>query len=377
MRIEQFEMERTQSLHWHVVKYDLSESGVQPLSVPELFEMADADPASFLGTKLGYALSEGSHQTRDRIAAWYPGATADNVTVVNGGSEANFLTLWTLLEPGDRLAFMVPNYMEGWGLGRHFGEATDVFRLTLQGDRWALDLEEVDRAISPATKVVMVCNPDNPTGHVLTDAEMDAVVAAADRVGAWVVADEIYRGAELGADDASPTFWGRYDKVVITSGLSKAFAMPGLRVGWVVAPPDLIRDVWVRHDYTTLTPGMLSDELAGVAMEPTTRDRVLARTRQIIRGQYPPLEAWFRTHGDTFRWVPPVAGAIAFVQYDLPIPSGELIERIRTERSVLLVPASVFGLGEDAKGIRFGFGFDIEQTLDALELVDHTLAALG
>jgi aspartate/methionine/tyrosine aminotransferase len=377
VRIEQFEMERLQSLHWHLVKYDLSESGVQPLSILELAELADADPESFLATKLGYPLSEGSHETRDRIAAWYQGATTDHVTVVNGGSEANFLTLWTLLEPGDRLAFMVPNYMEGWGLGRHFGDATDVFRLRLQDERWALDLDDLERAVSPATKVVMVCNPDNPTGHVLTEPEMDAVIAAADRVGAWLVADEIYRGAELTTHEASPTFWGRYHKTVITSGLSKAFAMPGLRVGWIVAPPELIRDVWTRHDYTTLTPGMLSDVLAGVAMEPPTRDRILARTRRIVRGRYPPLDGWFRTHADTFRWVAPVAGAIAFVEYDLPVPSGELIERIRTEQSVLLVPSSMLGLGQDSRGIRFGFGFDIQHTLDALELVDLTLTDLG
>jgi aspartate/methionine/tyrosine aminotransferase len=206
---------------------------------------------------------------------------------------------------------------------------------------------------------------------------MDAIVAAADRVGAWLVADEIYRGAELGSDEESPTFWGRYDRVVITSGLSKAFAMPGLRLGWIVAPSALIRDVWDRHDYTTLTPGMMSDVIAGVAMEPPTRERVLARTRRIVRAQYPPLENWFRTHADTFRWVAPVAGAIAFIEYDLPIPSGELIDRIRTEQSVLLVPASVFGLGQDAKGIRFGFGFDMDYTLEALERVDRTLADLA
>jgi len=367
-------MERMQSLYWHVVEYDLSESGVQALSVPELCELAGADADSIFGTKLAYPLSEGSDRTREGIAAWYPGATADNVTVTNGGSEANFLTLWTLLDPVDRLAFMVPNYMEGWGLGRHFGEATDGFPLILQGDRWALDLDELEHAVSPATKVVMVCNPNNPTGHVLTETEMDAIVAAADRVGAWLVADEIYRGAELEADEASPTFWGRYDRVVITSGLSKAFAMPGLRLGWIVAPPDLIRDVRARHDYTTLTPGMLSDVAAGVALEPATRERVLARTRGIVRAQYPPLEAWFRSHADTFRWVAPVAGAIAFVEYDLPISSGELIDRIRTEQSVLLVPASVFGLGRGSKGIRFGFGFDMEHTLKALERVDRTLA---
>ncbi len=374
MRIDLFEMERLQSLWWHVVEYDLSESGVRPLPVEQLLALGGVDPAQFLRTKLAYPLSEGSDRTREQISRWYAGSEPGNVTIVNGGSEANHLTLWTLLEPGDRLAFMVPNYMQGWGLGRHFGEATDVFRLRLDGARWALDIDELNDAVTPETKVVMVCNPNNPTGHVLTNDEMDAVVEAADRVGAWLVADEIYRGAELDAKETSPTFWGRYDKVAITSGLSKAFAMPGLRIGWIVAPAELIREIWIRHDYTTLTPGMLSDVLAGMAMEPSTRDRILARTRDIIREQYPPLESWFRAHAAIFRWARPSAGAIAYVEYDLPVESTALVDRIRQEQSVLLVPGEMFGIG---RGLRFGFGYDIEHTLKGLGRVDEVLADLA
>jgi aspartate/methionine/tyrosine aminotransferase len=340
-----------------------------PLGIDELLGNG-LDPRMFLSTKLGYPLSEGSEVTRDAISRWYEGANVRNVTVMNGGSEANHLTLWTLLEPGDRLAFMVPNYLQGWGLGRQYGEGTDVFRLKRRGDRWALDVEELNAAVTDATKVVMVCNPNNPTGHVLTSEEMDAVIAAADRVGAWLVCDEIYRGAEVEGDDSSPTFWGRYDKVVVTSGLSKAFAMPGLRIGWVVAPEPLIHDIWVRHDYTTLTPGMVSDVLAGVAMQPRNRRWILARTRGIIRKHLPQLEDWLGTHADIFRYVRPVAGAITYVEYDLPVASSDLTERIRAERSVLLVPGDMFGLGT---GIRFGYGFDMEHTLKGLARVDEVL----
>ena len=141
-------------------------------------------------------------ETRANVAAWYPGATAENVTMVNGGSEANLLALWALLEPGDRLAFMVPNYMQGWGLGSFFGRASDRVRLRLTDDGWALDVDQLHDAVTKRTKAVMICNPNNPTGHVLTEQEMDEVVRAADRVGAWIVADEIYRGAELDTDDA-------------------------------------------------------------------------------------------------------------------------------------------------------------------------------
>jgi aspartate/methionine/tyrosine aminotransferase len=360
--IDLFQMERMQSLHWHEVEYDLSESGVLPLQVDEL--LGDrVDTQALLDTRLGYPLSEGSEQTREHVSRWYRGAGVDNVTIVNGGSEANHLTLWSLLEPGDRLAFMVPNYLQGWGLGRHYGNATDTFPLVPAGDTWALDVERLGSAIGPRTKAVMVCNPNNPTGHVLTETEMDAVVAAAERVGAWIVADEIYRGAEVETDDPTPTFWGRSERVVITSGLSKAFGMPGLRVGWAVAPPELVQELWVRHDYTTLTPGMLSDWFASIAMEPDRREEILGRTRAIVRANLPRLEDWIASQ-PALSFVRPKAGAIVYVEYDLPATSTELIERIRTEQSVLLVPGDMFGLG---KGFRIGFGYDIEQTLKGLD----------
>jgi aspartate/methionine/tyrosine aminotransferase len=374
-RIDLFEMERMQSRYWHLVEYDLSESGVTPMTIAELLEGTDlGDPATFAQTALGYPLSEGSELTRERIAQWYPGATAANVTVVNGGSEANFLTLFTLLGSRDRLAFEVPNYLQGPGLGRFFGSGTDTFRLRLRGGRWALDEDELERAVGKDTKVVMVCNPNNPTGAVMTEAEMDAVVRVAERRGAWIVADEIYRGAEIEGDADSPTFWGRSDRVVVTAGLSKAFAMPGLRIGWVVGAEDLIGRLWERHDYTTLTPGMIGDILCGAALEPARRAAIFARTRGIIRAQLPRLEEWLGTHDDVFSYARPEAGAIAYVKYDLPVKSTRLADRIREEQSVLLVPGDVFGLG---KGLRFGFGYDIEHTMKGLARVDETLASIA
>ena len=373
--LDLFRMERYQSLYWHDVEHDLSESGVSPLTIRELL---DDDVASFPETALGYPLSEGSLETRTNVAAWYDGATTENVTVVNGGSEANFLALWTLLGPRDRLAFMVPNYMEGWGLGRSFGAGTDTFSLRQVDGRWALDLDELERAVTPATKVVMVCNPDNPTGSVLSEDEMDAVVAAAERVGAWIVADEIYRGAEVDTDETTPSFWGRSERVAVTSGLSKAFAMPGLRIGWIVAPHTLLEQIWERHDYTTLTPGMVSDRLAAHAMQPSVRERVLARTRRIIRTNLPRLEEWIAPHPE-MSYVRPTAGAITYVTYDLEIGSAGLVERIRTEQSVLLVPGEMFGLDPqgDGRGLRFGYGYDIEHTMKGLARADEVFRAVG
>jgi aspartate/methionine/tyrosine aminotransferase len=370
MNIDLFAMERYQSRYWHVVDHDLSESGVLPMTIRELLgPTADAD--SFLYTTLGYPLSEGSYETRAAIADWYPGATTEHVTVVNGGSEANFLTLFSLLEPDDRLAFMIPNYLQGKGIGRAFGRGTDRFRLKLREGRWALDLEELDDAVGKKTKVIMVCNPNNPTGATLTEDEMDALVRVAERRGAWIVADEIYRGAELDTDVATPSFWGRSERVIVTSGLSKAFALPGLRIGWAVAPPDMIERIHERHDYTTLAPGMISDRLAAFAMQPDVREAIFTRTRAIIRANYPLLETWLAAHADIFTWTRPQAGAIAYAKTDLPVTSDDLVERIRTEQSVLLVSGEMFGL---KKGVRFGFGYDVEDTMKALARVDEVLA---
>lgn len=375
MRIETFRMERMQCLHEHEVEYNLSESGVQPMTLEELLGGEDA-LQRFLSTEIGYPHSNGTLALREQIASFYPGAQPENVTVVNGGSEANYVTLWTLLDRGDRLAFMIPNYMQGWGLGRHYGAGTDTFHLRVREEggrrRWSLDVDELDRAVTPDTKVILVTNPNNPTGAVLTEEEMDAVVGAARRARAWLVADEIYRGAEI-EGKLTPSFWGRHDKVVITSGLSKAFALPGLRVGWMVAPPNLIEKFWIHHDYTTLTPGALSERLAAMATEPSRREAIFARTRSILGRNLPVLEEWIHAHGDLFDYLRPEAGGIAFVKYDLPIRSGALIDRIRREQSVLLVPGDQLGMG---KYIRIGYGSDIEFTLKGLARVEETLARI-
>jgi aspartate/methionine/tyrosine aminotransferase len=376
MRIDLFAMERMQSLHWHRVRFDLSESGVEPLKLDELLGYG-SDAKGFLSTRLGYPLSEGSPELRERIALWYPGAAAENVTVVSGGSEANHLALWALLEPDQRLAFMVPNYMQGWGLGRHYGAGSDVFHLRLRRNgnarRWALDVDELERVVTRKTRAIMVCNPNNPTGAVLSEQEMEAVVRAARRVKAWILADEIYRGAEVEADAATATFWGRYDRVVVSSGLSKSFGLPGLRIGWLVAPAAAIQRIWRFHDYTTLTPGRLSDRLAALAMEPATRQRLLGRTRRIIRRNLPRLEEWIEQHADIFEYARPAAGAIAFARYRLPIRSQALVDRLRERRSVLLVPGDQLG---DGKALRLGFGYDRERMRKGLGLVGRELRRL-
>jgi len=373
VRIDLFRMERTQCMYENEVEYNISESGVLPLRVEEILE--GRDPASFLSLALKYCESDGSKELRDHIAAWH-GTTRDHILVTNGGAEANFITLWGLLEKDGHAAVMLPNYLQTWGLSRAYAGRAHAFYLKEQKQngkmRWGLDVDGLHRAVSKKTRLIVVTNPNNPTGGVLTEEEMDEIVRVARKANAWLLADEIYRGAEVNGP-LTPTFWGRYDKLLITSGLSKAFGAPGLRLGWIAGPPKTLAWLARYHDYTTLTPNMLSDRLARILMEPTRREKNLERTRGILRRNLPRLESWIHSHDDIFTYIPPIAGAIAFVRYKLPISSSALSERVRKEQSVLITPGDHFGLG---RYIRIGYGYDIEYTLRALARVDVVLEAL-
>jgi aspartate/methionine/tyrosine aminotransferase len=376
MKLEPFEMERLQSTWEHRVGWNLSESGVHPLRVEELAD-SDAERVALLAQPLGYPQTNGSLELRTLISAMYPGAAASHVQVTNGGSEANCITLMLLVQPGDDVIVMMPNYMQVRGLAR--GLQANVLHWHLREDhhsetapgRWRADLDSLRALVTNRTKAILLCNPNNPTGGRLTAAELDGICAIAAKHGAWVVSDEIYRGAELDGDE-TPTIWGRYERAIVTSGLSKAFALPGLRVGWVVAPPEIVALLWGVHDYTTVAPGAINDRLARIALSPSRRELLLARTRGILRTNYPTVRRWIERR-PALSHVPPEAGAITFVKYAYPVGSTALIERIRDEQSVLLVPGDHF---EMDGYIRIGFGCDPELLLPALERVGEVLDSL-
>src|SRR5437667_2050532 len=374
MRIDLFKMERTQCLYENEVEHNLSESGVLPMRVQELLD-GSPDPGWLGAARLKYPASRGSETLRDRIGQFYGGARRDNVMVTNGGSEANYVCFWGLLEQGDRAAVLIPNYLQTRGLARAYGGRADAFRLVERragGARWVLDTESLERAVTRRTRLILVTNPNNPTGAVLTEEEMDAVVRAARRAGAWIVSDEVYRGAEV-SGPTSPTFWGRYDKVLVTAGLSKAFGLPGLRTGWIVGPAKTIARLCSYHDYLTLTPTYLSDRFAEIVMEPARREAVLARTRGILRANLPALEQWIQAQGELLTYIRPVAGAIALIGYRLPVGSAALFDRLRREQSVLVTPGAHFGIG---RYIRIGYGYDRDSLMRGLQRIDALLEGL-
>lgn len=366
-----FVMERWQSTYENRVEHNLSESGVHPLTVAELLDMAGA---SVDDTLIGYGQSNGSDALRQTIADLYEDATPDDVCVGNGSAEINFAALWTLIEPGTSMAIVSPTYMQSAGLARNMGvEVRDIPLLEEAG--WQPDPDAIAAAITNDTRVVVVTNPGNPTATVLSDDARAALVRAASRTGAWILADEVYAGAELDGP-ATPSFHGAYERVIATGSLSKAYGLPGLRIGWAVSTPEFAERVWSRKDYTTIGPGELTDRLATLALSPTVRPRILERTKQRIRVGWAITRDWFDEQG-CFSYTRPDAGAICWARYDLPIESGELAERLRVEKSVLIVPGSQF---EEGSFMRIGFGIPEGELREALarvgELVEAVRAAV-
>jgi aspartate/methionine/tyrosine aminotransferase len=227
MKVEPFQMERMQSEWENRVAHNLSESGVHPMTVGELLDPSDRE--EIFGERLLYVQSNGSEALRTAVAALYPGADARNVVVTNGTAEANYISIWKLVEPGDEVVMMLPNYMQIWGAVRGQGATVVPWKLR-EEQAWAPDVDELSRILTPRTRLVVVCNPNNPQGSVLTQDAMREIVDRTARHGAWLLVDEVYRGAEREGEE-TPTFWGTYDRLLVTCGLSKAYALPGLRIG--------------------------------------------------------------------------------------------------------------------------------------------------
>jgi aspartate/methionine/tyrosine aminotransferase len=370
MRIDIFKMERMQSTWENVVDYNLSESGVHPLDVKELLTSDEIEELTTVA--LGYTQTNGTLGLRERIARLYPGIGLDQILTTAGSSEANFLLMWSLIEPGDEVLFELPNYMQMIGLMRAFGARVKTFRLH-ERLGWQPDLDEVRRLVTPKTKLIVLTNPNNPTGSVLSAESMQGLVDLAAGVGAWLLADEVYQGAELNGI-TTPSFWGKYEKTLVVNGLSKAYGLPGLRIGWIVGPEEVIKRTWPYHDYTTISPSALSDKLATYALEPARRERILARTRSILNANFPVLETWLKDHGDLFAFRPPQAGAICFVRYAIKANSTELVERLIRERSVLIVPGDHF---ETDGYLRFGYGDERGYLLRGLGRVEETLKKIA
>ena len=365
----EFVMERFQSLYENEVDFNLSDSGVHPLTISDLLN--EEEMQHFLNMEIGYGYSQGDPILRENISTWYQNKNGSNILVTNGSAEANFLTAWSLVNRGDEVILMLPNYMQVPGLAKIIG--ADIKYIYLKEESgWHLDFNELRLMLTNKTKLISICNPNNPTGAVMSDAEMKTLADLAQEFDVYVHSDEVYRGSELNGNETK-SFNEFYDKTIVSCGLSKSFAHPGLRIGWLVADATLIAELWAHKDYSSICASVLSQEIAKKIMEPDTRKQILSRSATMLSSNLRLFDDWLATHPGLFSFVPPKAGGMAFVGYQMNINSTELAHKLRTDQSVLIVPGDCYGMD---KYLRFGIGSPSDYLSQGLNLVSECIEQL-
>jgi aspartate/methionine/tyrosine aminotransferase len=370
MNFQNYELEYFQSQFERTVEYNLADSSVKCSNVSDL--LRDEDPRQLTELALYYPEVNGTSLLRERIAALYPGAIAANILVTVGAAQANWIVCESLLEPGDEIIVISPGYRQVWGLAKNIG--CKVKEVPLRPERnWQLELNELEAAATAKTKLIAIVNPNNPTGSILSRDDMRRVVQICEKSGAWLHADEVYRGTELNQLEETPSFWGMYDKAVCVNSLSKAYGLAGLRIGWTVASPALIEELWRRHEYTVIAASGPSMKLAEIALQPEKRSMLLDRQKKLSRDGHAILADWVRQQRGQFSVHDAIATSIAFVRYHFDMPSIELANHIRTQSSVLVAPGEYLGT---QNYLRITVGYEPEKVRKALAAISEAVASL-
>ena len=343
MKIAPFAVEQWMNAHENDCELNLAETCVESLTVEQLLELTgqrDAWLRATLPLKLTYGPIVGSDRLRSAVAALYESRQAERVLITHGAAGANALVYQALVEPGDRVICFAPTYQQHYSIPESLGAEVQVLHLS-EPEGYLPDLEQLARLASAPTKLISLTNPNNPTGSLMPETTLRAIAQIADRAGAYVLSDEVYRGTSQVGDGLSPSLADLYPRAISIGSMSKAYSLAGLRLGWMYGPHEVLQAAEVHRDYNTISVGMLDDLLAAIALE--SADKILGRSRRIVRANLATLDAWIRSE-PTLSYVKPHAGTVTLLKYAFDIPSREFCLRLLKETGVLFTPGSAFGI---------------------------------
>lgn len=376
MKLETFALERWMTTYENHVRFDIAESGIFPLTMNDLLAWEapgerDQLLSTLLNLRLGYSEAPGSLALRSAIAATYQQCGPENILVTTGAIEANFLLFNVLLDAGDEVIAQMPAYQQLISVPKAVSNNVALWTVREEGG-FHYDLNDLERLLTPRTRLIVINTPHNPTGAMLSEQEVRRVYELAESVGARVLCDEAYRWLEIpGGGHPAPPAIDLGPAGISVGTFSKPFGLPGLRIGWMAAPAETIAACWAMRDYITLSPGKLNDALAVLALK--HRDRIIERNTAIIEQNLATAQRWFAEHQDILSWTPPRGGLLALLRYDLDIPSLPLANKLAEEYSVMLAPGSAFGFEHH---LRIGIGQDPQIFAEGLERAGACFAAL-
>ena len=336
-------------------KHNIAESYVEPLSIRELTALSDeASSEAFfselLDTKLDYGEIDGSWGLRSAIASFYRQKDADNIMLTHGAIASNYITLFGLLSPGDRVITTHPNYQQLYAVPQAFGADMTLLELRRE-DGYLPNLDALRRTLESGCRMIILSNPNNPTSSVMDRAYLEKVVEAAREAGAYLLCDEIYLGYPRGGVELARVA-DLYDKGISTGSFSKVYGLSGARVGWIAASKSIIEALGPYRTYTAIGCGQLGDTVASLAMK--NFDKLMARNRAIVEANLAYLQAWLEKNPAVSCHIP-AAGTFVLLRYRPAFSSEALCSGLFEATGTFIMPGSCF----DMEGtLRLGIGGD-------------------
>jgi aspartate/methionine/tyrosine aminotransferase len=373
VKISPFGVEQWMNAHELRCEFNLAETCVESLTVDQLLTMTGKRHSildELLPQKLTYGAIEGSERLRATVCALFASHHAANVLITHGGIGANALVYQALVEPGDDVVAIVPNYQQHYSIPESLGAKVRLLKLQ-ESAGFLPDPSELKQLVNGSTKLISLSNPNNPTGALLERAQLEEIVRIADSVGAYVLCDEVYRGTAQKGDTLTPSIADLYAKGISTGSMSKAFSLAGLRLGWIVGPKEVLRAAEIHRDYNTISVGMLDDYFAAIALE--NYEKILTRNRHIVRTNLAILDEWVGATRE-ISYVKPKGGTVALLKYIHPILSRDFCLRLLDETGVLFTPGSAL----DMEGyVRIGYANHETVLREGLSKVSSFLRTLA
>ncbi|SFL54592.1 aminotransferase [Halanaerobium salsuginis] len=367
MKIAPFKVEEWMNEYEMDADYNIAETCVESLTIEELLAYED-DPAACIeeikSMQLTYGDIKGSQAFRTGVSNLYNNVAPTDILPSHGAIGANFLLLYSLIEPGDEIVSLVPTYQQLYDIPASLGARVKKLQLNYT-DGFLPDLQKLKSLLTSETKLIIINNPNNPTGVAMGAEILNQIVELARSVDAYLLADEVYRGFNL--ENEIPAVVDLYEKGISIGSMSKIFSLAGVRIGWIAGPAEIIKNCQLHRDYTTISNSMLADYLAVIALQ--NKAKILQRNLTKVENQLEILDQWVEQE-ELIEYVKPNAGTTAFLKYNLEISSREFADQLFKQKGVLVVPGSAFG---EEGFLRIGFAGNQSELEQGLLLLKEFL----
>ena len=366
MYIDNFKVEEWFNKYEPKAKYNLADICIDSMSINELLDISglgvNIGINELYSKKLGYGDIQGSKRLKDAILSMCKFQNKENITVTHGAIGANELVYKSIVEKGDEVISILPAYQQHYSIPESLG--ANVKKLFLKPENnWLPDIKELKSLISSKTKLISMTNPNNPTGSVITDDLMKEIISVSN--GAYILVDEVYRGIVSDEKYNTTSIVDLYEKGISSSSLSKAFSLAGLRVGWVIAPKNVIENINHHREYNTISVSILDDYFASIAIE--NREKIFKRNIRKREVGLEVLKEWLKIEPH-ISCVIPNGATSAFIHYDLEMSSYELCKKLLKDTGILFLPGETL---EMDKFLRMGYCNNPEKLKITLNLFSN------